>query len=142
VKRSLLFPGLLLALTAAFTAVAPGCDRHGEGERCSRLNGDEDCNSPLVCTDGSILGRTSDVCCPADLTAATNRNCTPNTGTGGGGAGGEDTTTTTTTGTGMGGTGGTGGTTTAGAGGTGGATTTGGAGGTGGTTTAGGTGGM
>ncbi len=131
-KRSLFFPGLLLAVTVALAAAAPGCGRNGEGERCSRLNGDEDCNAGLVCTDGSVLGRKSDVCCPPGETSVV-PECVPNSSTGGaGGTGGADTTGTGTGGTtstsGTGGTGGTGGAAT---GGTGGAAT-GGTGGTGG----------
>lgn len=105
-KRSPLFPGLTLAVVVAFAMVAPACGKQGQGERCSRLNGNEDCEVGLTCVDGSILGQTSDLCCPEPLAAATDRRCSPNTGIGGGdGTGGTATTTTTTT-TGTGGTGG------------------------------------
>lgn len=60
-KRPFVLPTLILSL-AAFIAVAPGCDRQGEGERCSELNGNEDCSGSLVCRQGARLNVS--VCCP------------------------------------------------------------------------------
>jgi hypothetical protein len=119
VKRSSLLPGLLLAFAAALIAAAPGCSRQGEGERCDTLNGDEDCNSGLVCVGKAQLGQNSDTCCPASL-VSTDRRCVPVVG---GTTSGGDTTTGTGGGTGgtSSGTGGTGGTMT----GTGGSTSSG-----------------
>ncbi|MEZ4301035.1 MAG: hypothetical protein R3B70_39230 [Polyangiaceae bacterium] len=137
-NRPSLLPALVILVAASLTALVPGCGKNGEGERCDRENNDVDCEPPLVCTPAYLIGRPSDLCCPSDLSSATDARCKPNTATvgeGGGGTGGTGTTTAST-----GGTGGTGGST-AGSGGTGGSTA--GSGGTGGSAAgSGGTGGM
>lgn len=119
------FRGLLFALAVALAAVAPAsCGKQGEGERCTVENGNEDCDTGLVCVSGAELGQSSDVCCPES--GSEDKRCNPLVGTGGGGGtGGTPTTTTTQGGGGAGGTGG--GTTTTtseGGGGAGGGTTT------------------
>ncbi|MBK8258228.1 MAG: hypothetical protein IPK82_36865 [Polyangiaceae bacterium] len=126
-NRSPLLSSLVVLFAVSVSALIPGCDKQGEGERCDRENGDLDCASPLVCTQGFVLGQTSDVCCPGDLASATAPECKPNSATTGtGGTGGSTTSgstggTTSTTGTGAGASGGTGGT--GGTAGTGGMTT-------------------
>jgi hypothetical protein len=126
--------GLLLALAVSFAAVASAsCAKQGEGERCAVENGNEDCDTGLVCVNGAELGQSSDVCCPKG--ASNDKRCNPIVGTGGGGGGtttttsAPGTTSSTTTSMGGGGAGGNGGTGGGGNGGTGG---TGGAGGAGG----------
>jgi len=71
-----------LALAAPLALLAPllgSCTAHGEGGRCDKqLNGDNDCASGLVCTQGDQLllpgdsGTHSgtDICCPSDRTTA------------------------------------------------------------------------
>jgi hypothetical protein len=89
---SLLLPFALWGMLAFGT----GCGRQGEGERCDRLNGDEDCSSGLVCTDSQDLGTNADICCPADLSAATALACIPQSSGGTGGGGGSNPTTSST----------------------------------------------
>jgi hypothetical protein len=97
-KRRLSFaPRHALAFVLAVSAVLSlggGCSRQSEGERCSLENGDEDCDSGLVCTPASELqqGQQDEVdrCCPPDGGTG---DCTPRgavSGSGGGnGLGGE-----------------------------------------------------
>jgi hypothetical protein len=91
-----------LAWTAWLLALALGCGRQGEGERCDRKNGtegpDSDCADGLVCTESARLDTVSDICCPPEGQPATALAClgvpgtTTTTGVGGmggmGGAGG------------------------------------------------------
>jgi hypothetical protein len=54
------------------------CSNGGEGDRCESLNGNDDCNTDigLICTPAALLvGTTSDRCCPADRTQATETVC-------------------------------------------------------------------
>jgi hypothetical protein len=103
VKRSPLLLGFGLALVVALAAVGPGCSKQNQGERCSRLNNNEDCEAGLTCVDGAVLGQKSDLCCPANLAGASDPRCTPNTGIGGEGGTGTGGTTTSTGGGGSGG---------------------------------------
>ncbi len=114
-----------LALAATASSLV-GCSKQSEGQRCSRSNSDDDCDTAagLVCTPGSQLGGQSDICCPPS--GATNPACIPGAlGVGGGSA--TSTTTTTTTSSTTSNAGGAGGH--AGGAGTGGSTSAGGAGG-------------
>jgi hypothetical protein len=97
-KRRLSFaPRHALAMFLAASAVlsmAGGCGRQSEGDHCSLDNGDEDCDSGLVCTPAEELqqGQQDDVdrCCPPDGGTG---ECAPRgavSGSGGGtGLGGE-----------------------------------------------------
>jgi len=47
--------------------VVAGCAKQGEGDRCLRSNGDNDCASGLVCVASDDLAEQSaDRCCPED----------------------------------------------------------------------------
>lgn len=74
-------------LFAASALIALGCSNQGEGERCSRLagnNGDDDCEPGLHCVTVGQL----ELCCPTDRTPS-DPQCIEGLGTGGtGGAGG------------------------------------------------------
>jgi hypothetical protein len=66
--RKLLGKGLA---TAAFIAVAVlaasgGCSNQSEGDRCSVLNGNDDCSDGLECVAAAeFLGQSgADICCP------------------------------------------------------------------------------
>jgi len=64
--RSALVPLVRAALLAATAfAIATGCSRQAEGERCDFFNaGDQDCDSGLVCTPCGALQQDSiDRCC-------------------------------------------------------------------------------
>lgn len=69
-------------LLAAGALIAFGCSNQGEGERCSKLagnNGDDDCESGLHCvTVGSL-----ELCCPTDRTPSDPQCIESLTGTGG-----------------------------------------------------------
>jgi hypothetical protein len=78
-----------VALPLAFAV--EGCARQAEGERCSLLNGNDDCSGGLVCTPASELrGGDDDVdrCCPADERADAEPRCRPRVGSGATGTGG------------------------------------------------------
>lgn len=71
------FVGLGLA---ALVAVAEGaCSNQSEGQRCSTLGengGSDDCQSPLVCKQKSLLnGAQDDLCCPQNPAQATVPAC-------------------------------------------------------------------
>ncbi len=134
-------PSAILGLMAVFALVPFACSNQAEGQRCNVDNGNDDCESGLVCTSSRELGGNADICCPASG-QSTSPECTKGGGTTVTGAGGGTTTTGMTT-TGGGGQGGD----MSGGGGAGGGTTTssggGGMGGAGGgTTTSSGGGGM
>lgn len=60
---------LLFPLLSSGALLAPGCARQNEGERCSRDNGDNDCDGDLVCRSASELKNGEDGvsrCCPED----------------------------------------------------------------------------
>lgn len=92
-----------LLVVVPLALAVEGCARQAEGERCSLLNGNDDCSSGLVCTPASELRGGDDVdrCCPADERADADPRCRPRVGSGAPGTGGS---------TGTGGTGGDGGT--------------------------------
>lgn len=87
-----------LALLLGFALSAPllfGCGRQSEGERCSLLNGDRDCDAGLVCTPANELRGGDDQvdrCCPPDERSDADPRCRPRAGasspTGSGGADG------------------------------------------------------
>lgn len=63
--------GVLVALAAV-----PACSSYSEGERCQSENGDDDCQSGLSCTPAAQLtNTTSDRCCPANRSLATETVC-------------------------------------------------------------------
>lgn len=63
----------------------PSCTNQGEGDRCSTLNGNDDCQDGLVCTPGSALNppQNTDICCPSDRSQATTTVCSIGAGDGG-----------------------------------------------------------
>lgn len=64
------------AFVVGTLAVAPvGCSTQGEGERCERKNGNNDCAEGLVCKSGKDLGGNADICCPES--GSTNPECNP-----------------------------------------------------------------
>lgn len=83
--------GTGMVLSSAFSLV--GCSRQGEGERCSQLNGDLDCDGaptgPLTCHAASAL-QNSEIarCCYSDGSFEV-KSCAPRRISASGGAGGE-----------------------------------------------------
>jgi hypothetical protein len=93
-----LFLGRLCGLAALSVTLLTGCGKQGEGERCSILNGNQDCEGSLICVRADDLRSSDDVsrCCPSDASSASDSRCARLTGTGngnnpmsGGGQGGE-----------------------------------------------------
>jgi hypothetical protein len=80
------------AIFAVAVASMPGCSQQSEGERCDLAkNGDDDCDSGLVCVDRhTLLDQVTDRCCLPNK-AVNDKRCTPAgvTGTGGTNGGGE-----------------------------------------------------
>jgi hypothetical protein len=75
---SALRSAVVFALVSAFAVlIVPGCSQQGEGERCdSAKNGDEDCDSSLICVRSTdLVDRTTDRCCPAALGAESDKRC-------------------------------------------------------------------
>lgn len=77
VRALFAFVGLGLA---ALVAMAEGaCSNQSEGQRCSTLGengGSDDCQSPLVCKQKSLLnGAQDDLCCPQNPAQATVPAC-------------------------------------------------------------------
>lgn len=70
------FVGVWAVITTVMLAAAAACSNAGEGDRCEILNGSEDCQSGLVCTQ--VASQTSAVCCPPDRRTATALACTQN----------------------------------------------------------------
>lgn len=92
-SRRPLLPSLIACLLVALplALVAEGCASQGEGERCSLLNGNEDCASGLVCTPANELRGGDDGvdrCCPNDERADADPRCRPRVGSGASGTGG------------------------------------------------------
>jgi len=77
------------AIFAVAVASMPGCSQQSEGERCDLVkNGDDDCDSGLVCVDGhTLLDQVTDRCCLPNK-AVNDKRCTPVGVTGTGGTGG------------------------------------------------------
>lgn len=77
-------------------ASALGCANQGEGELCNRSNGDDDCESGLVCTSKEKLKSNADLCCPPPPKVPSVPQCSPGAGgasgpdAGAGGSGGSD----------------------------------------------------
>lgn len=74
---------LSLLLAGGLSVVLSACARQGEGERCSLLNGNQDCGGNLVCTPASELRGGDDGvdrCCPPEETSDTDRRCLPRVG--------------------------------------------------------------
>src|ERR1051325_1679730 len=79
----------IAVLGALFAGSA--CSSQGEGQRCDPSNGDDDCESGLVCVEASkLIGGGPDttwaLCCPASETQQTVEACfrsSNTTGTGG-----------------------------------------------------------
>lgn len=72
-----------LLLAGGLTAALAACSRQGEGERCSLLNGNRDCDGGLVCTPASELRSGDDGvdrCCPVEVSSDTDRRCLPRVG--------------------------------------------------------------
>ncbi len=91
---------LLVALPFALVRLAAGCSAQGEGQLCSKLNGNEDCQPGLTCTDSNVCcspGSTNPSC--LGTTVDTDGGATTTTGGGGGmgGGGGSATSSTTST---------------------------------------------
>jgi hypothetical protein len=81
------------AIFAVAVASMPGCSQQGEGERCDYAkNGNDDCDSGLVCIAArELLDQATDRCCLQNR-AVNDKRCTAagttGTGTGTGGTGG------------------------------------------------------
>jgi hypothetical protein len=74
-------PALVFAFASALALLSmPGCSQQGEGERCDAVkNGNDDCESGLVCVSHSLLlDQVTDRCCPAEGTGSDKR-CTRGT---------------------------------------------------------------
>lgn len=67
----------LFSIIAAFVLIAAACSNQGEGERCEVDNRNEDCDTSagLICYPAGQLNSSSDRCCPADRSKATNPIC-------------------------------------------------------------------
>jgi hypothetical protein len=78
-------PSLLAPFLVAALAVGAGCSQEAEGQRCDTKSwgngGNDDCESPLVCTPASTLRSQVDLCCPSDPRLATKTECIPGGGT-------------------------------------------------------------
>src|SRR5690348_72078 len=62
--RGLVF--LAVLVSAPLAAQVASCQLQGEGERCSHKNGNQDCDTGLVCVSGKDLGSNADICCRGD----------------------------------------------------------------------------
>jgi hypothetical protein len=87
--RSTLIRTVLLGVAFAL-AIAPGCAKQGEGERCApNAAGNTDCDDGLVCVQGEELlddVETADDfgrCCPPEGQAISDERCTRSSGTSG-----------------------------------------------------------
>lgn len=78
--------GFVAAGAILSTVALVACSNSGEGDRCEFLNGNDDCQSGLVCTPASQFtnsgGSNVDRCCPADRSQATVAICGLNSGGG------------------------------------------------------------
>jgi hypothetical protein len=57
-------PLLLLAI-----GMATACGSQGEGQRCDKLNGNDDCDTGLICQDVPVPAGAS-ICCPQTGTSS------------------------------------------------------------------------
>jgi hypothetical protein len=72
---------LLFAVLASLTALI-ACSNQGEGEYCDQSNGDNDCQSGLVCKPApGLTGTFTTRCCPMSPADATTSACGLNTTT-------------------------------------------------------------
>jgi hypothetical protein len=68
---------LLLVPAAVILSAMGACSGQGEGKVCDHRapnNGNDDCQSPLVCT-ANIPGINGDRCCPVDRSTSTAPEC-------------------------------------------------------------------
>ena len=75
-------PAVCLCLWLTMTCLG-GCQGQGEGEQCNRLagnNGNDDCQSGLVCNTSVVSTPGFGRCCPSDRTQATTAICKGNVG--------------------------------------------------------------
>ncbi len=83
-RRHPLLPATILATLSLLAAGSVGgCSRQNEGERCSLLNGNLDCDEELLCIPaGQLRGGTDDVdrCCPATGESISDSRCAPRIG--------------------------------------------------------------
>jgi hypothetical protein len=96
-QRSLFVAALI---AAPFSTQLTACAGQGEGERCERKNGNDDCQEGLTCKSSKDLGGNADICCPAGnsessecklsggatSSTGTDMSTSTSTGMGGGGA--------------------------------------------------------
>ncbi len=74
------FP-FVVSITALVLSVLPAaCSNQGEGDFCDTLNGNNDCQSDLICVEQApglvaMQGIATSRCCPADSTQATTAAC-------------------------------------------------------------------
>lgn len=68
------------AIVLATGLVASSCADGGEGDACSTLNGNDDCQDGLVCKDKDNVHYTHDVCCPQAVQLATTPVCAEQVG--------------------------------------------------------------
>ncbi len=76
---------VFLSLVSPSLGLFVGCKEQSEGERCSLLNGNDDCEGSLVCTASSGLRDGSDGvdrCCPKAGEATVDQRCTVFLGSG------------------------------------------------------------
>ena len=85
--RRIRFVGILMASLVGGIVTLAACSNQGEGDRCQAENGDDDCQSGLVClaaTQKAFNGgqglvnapyNNSDRCCPFDRRTATHPAC-------------------------------------------------------------------
>jgi hypothetical protein len=69
---------LFLTVPVFATVLALACSNQSEGQPCDPNNGNNDCNSNLICRTPPNPNATNapDVCCPQDLSQATTSECT------------------------------------------------------------------
>lgn len=70
--------GLALGVGLAGFIALTACANYGEGDRCERANGNDDCADGLTCTAAGELVegyRGADRCCPAVRSTATHPAC-------------------------------------------------------------------
>lgn len=70
--------GIALGVGLAGFVALSACSNYGEGDRCERLNNNDDCQDGLQCTFKEQLPQgynASDRCCPVDRTRATHPAC-------------------------------------------------------------------
>ncbi len=85
--RRIRFVGIMMATLVGGLVTLAACSNQAEGDRCQAENGNDDCQSGLVClaaTQKSFNGGTglvnppynsSDRCCPLDRSTATHPAC-------------------------------------------------------------------